>query len=675
MPVINNIGMLYVRNTEGKLVPLPVLKGEKGDPGVSVRFGVTNLSPAQGGGYLITVEDTDGSSWKTHIRDGKSVSLESVDESDEDGGTNTVLFTDGTVLKIKNGSRGGDGSDGKDGKDGTDGITPHIGENGNWFIGETDTGASSEGFRFADSAEECTDIHTLYVLSDGKVYAYRDEELPQFDNLADSTADGWVDDAAFVSNNSQPGEAVGAVTSNYIAVNKGDVIRVSGCDITANRQGLYKSDENGNPVHYASLSYTSSTLKSHFDVVQEGDIWVFTAKAATVKYIRFSGTKTGKVAITSNQPITYNKGLVFSNLGYSFITGEFDRRVGTVEEVLDENTTAISDITARVTALEAPVLPSFWEAEVTKTAADVRAVLDAWGRDALAFAMFSDNHGSTRYTGTILRRLVDECSLDYVVNCGDSFTSNYIETEAEAEEMLASFARMMEVIPAEMLLQTVGNHDVSWGKDGSRVYIKNYSPAKRFNRFLKQAEAAGRVYGGDGTYFYTDHHASKTRFVVLNSTWVHYEEDANGEAVYNHTGDHGFGQAQLEWLADVALRFDEEGWGVVFISHCPISNRTTAYLRDVKVLRGMLEAFKAKEAFEGVYSDETIPEVHRVNLYVDFTGYTSAELIGWFCGHSHYDVIETMDATPGSTEAEALPLVCVSVTCDHYYYHRGAEGE
>ena len=35
--------------------------------------------------------------------------------------------------------------DGLDGKPGTDGITPHIGENGNWFIGEDDTGVPATG--------------------------------------------------------------------------------------------------------------------------------------------------------------------------------------------------------------------------------------------------------------------------------------------------------------------------------------------------------------------------------------------------------------------------------------------------------------------------------------------------------------------------------------------------
>lgn len=34
---------------------------------------------------------------------------------------------------------------GKDGEDGQDGLTPHIGNNGNWFIGDTDTGTKATG--------------------------------------------------------------------------------------------------------------------------------------------------------------------------------------------------------------------------------------------------------------------------------------------------------------------------------------------------------------------------------------------------------------------------------------------------------------------------------------------------------------------------------------------------
>lgn len=38
-----------------------------------------------------------------------------------------------------------DGKDGSPGADGSDGITPHVGSNGNWFIGENDTGIPATG--------------------------------------------------------------------------------------------------------------------------------------------------------------------------------------------------------------------------------------------------------------------------------------------------------------------------------------------------------------------------------------------------------------------------------------------------------------------------------------------------------------------------------------------------
>ena len=56
-----------------------------------------------------------------------------------------------SVLKGLDGKDGADGKDGtngingQDGRDGADGNTPFIGENGNWWIGETDTGIKAAG--------------------------------------------------------------------------------------------------------------------------------------------------------------------------------------------------------------------------------------------------------------------------------------------------------------------------------------------------------------------------------------------------------------------------------------------------------------------------------------------------------------------------------------------------
>lgn len=53
-----------------------------------------------------------------------------------------IPFTDGETFqqKFNNGELKG-----QDGVSGADGITPHIGDNGNWFIGETDTNKPSQG--------------------------------------------------------------------------------------------------------------------------------------------------------------------------------------------------------------------------------------------------------------------------------------------------------------------------------------------------------------------------------------------------------------------------------------------------------------------------------------------------------------------------------------------------
>lgn len=61
--------------------------------------------------------------------------------------TYTITYTDTTTstFTITNGQDGEDGAPGQAGTPGENGVTPTIGENGNWFLGETDTGKPSRG--------------------------------------------------------------------------------------------------------------------------------------------------------------------------------------------------------------------------------------------------------------------------------------------------------------------------------------------------------------------------------------------------------------------------------------------------------------------------------------------------------------------------------------------------
>ena len=55
-------------------------------------------------------------------------------------GKTTTISVDGAAIATVE-----DGADGKPGAAGADGVTPHIGDNGHWYLGTTDTGKPSRG--------------------------------------------------------------------------------------------------------------------------------------------------------------------------------------------------------------------------------------------------------------------------------------------------------------------------------------------------------------------------------------------------------------------------------------------------------------------------------------------------------------------------------------------------
>lgn len=115
-------------STWENLIALAELKGEPGQNGADGAPGADGYSPTAS-----VEQSTDGA--KITITD-KNGTTEAVVKNGEDGANGR----DGA-----DGAPGRDGVDGQPGKDGTDGITPTIGDNGNWFLGATDTGKPSRG--------------------------------------------------------------------------------------------------------------------------------------------------------------------------------------------------------------------------------------------------------------------------------------------------------------------------------------------------------------------------------------------------------------------------------------------------------------------------------------------------------------------------------------------------
>ena len=172
-PHVGTNGHWFVGSTDTGVTA----QGPKGDNGTNGRDGKDGLSPYVGtnGNWWVGTTDTGVAAKGRDGRDGRDGTDGRTPVIRDGhwwiGDTDTGIAAQGVRGEKgekgdpgEKGKDGRDGADGKDGRDGTngtngrdgqngrDGVSPHIGDNGNWFIGTTDTGIAARGQNGNDGA-------------------------------------------------------------------------------------------------------------------------------------------------------------------------------------------------------------------------------------------------------------------------------------------------------------------------------------------------------------------------------------------------------------------------------------------------------------------------------------------------------------------------------------------
>ena len=383
---------------------------------------------------------------------------------------------------------------------------------------------------------------------------------------------------------------------------------------------FYVGEENGR--YYADLSKTSNgnAFTSYASIkririgLSSGVTTVITAADLANVEILFEkdrGTKTEKQ--------WYDTGLE-----PSATSGGGGNNVELLVKV-NKNTTDISEINKRVVALETGsdtlTIPSFWQTAVDECIAKIKAL--QLGRNCITFPFFSDNHQRNGYAGMLIAYIMKACNIPYCFFGGDSISSGTIADEATMIEQDRLFDASMAYVPNGRFCRAVGNHDGYW-TDGTNKF--NYDRNQIYELFLREESIAqNKHFGDDGTYYYVDDVASKTRFIVMNT---------NGGSVDS---------TQLSWVQNTALSFNESGWSVVFISHQPISNHYHAGISNAKTVATSITS---------TANSKNVP------------------IMGWYSGHVHRDIIATKVLTGGNgsnagTENGDLGFTQVIITSDH----------
>ena len=129
--------------SDGSYFDFTVYSGTVGPKGDTGEKGENGLTPYIGdnGNWFVGESDTGVPATGTDGKEGVSISRIYLVSSEGNIDYYRIEFNNGSIFDfhITNGINGADGTAGADGK------TPYIGENGNWWIGDEDTGIKSQG--------------------------------------------------------------------------------------------------------------------------------------------------------------------------------------------------------------------------------------------------------------------------------------------------------------------------------------------------------------------------------------------------------------------------------------------------------------------------------------------------------------------------------------------------
>lgn len=197
-----------------------------------------------------------------------------------------------------------------------------------------------------------------------------------------------------------------------------------------------------------------------------------------------------------------------------------------------------------------------------------------------------------------------------------------------------------------------GNHDTNdiWDSVFIRKPVSqdHITPTEQYNLFYNHLQYNGAEFDEDNIslyYMINDYH-TKTRYICLNIYDTPDVFDENGKLIFNKQTFQNLSQAQLKWLTEKALKFDEEGWTIVLFAHTTYEpsmaeqNVTHPDLKEPRCVYDLLEAYKKGEDYS-YDSDTKYLEKH---IDAKFSQYIRGDIAMFILGHHHEDFVQTSES-------------------------------
>lgn len=460
---------------------------------------------------------------------------------------------------------------------GADGTTPHIGANGNWYLGETDTGIPSRG-------EQGPGAEVFYIDLEG---SYPDYTCPVA--MADITA---AYEAGKVLTCRCALEPYTATLPLFVPMPSANTWIFSGSGaLTAmdfDAQSLTIAIVNGNVQ--ASRTF----------LAKKGDIPVIPDKLPNPYALTI---------ISGSDSVTYD--------GSKAKTIDIPAGVG--DDTPDYVLTAADALAKKV---------------VDHIGAD--NILFAVMADAHLGYYTDTVNAAGKQAGQALKRLNERCALDFVAHVGDYTTGAYNTTVESAMRDMADYQLLIGSKFPGRQTWCVGNHD-----DAPYQATANRMSQTQVYAAISRKNLASNGYVPDNAaYGYMDFPALRLRLIYLDThdrrSWGSAQVGAGENCAFLNVEN--ISAAQLQWLADHALNFsgvdDPSKWSILVLSHAVLGTSGTytdpsgtVHPCNTANAATLLKAYATKKSGSITHGG--------VAVNYNFTAVTPAGIIGCIHGHEH----------------------------------------
>ncbi len=242
--------------------------------------------------------------------------------------------------------------------------------------------------------------------------------------------------------------------------------------------------------------------------------------------------------------------------------------------------------------------------------------------------------------------------------------------DGKKEYKVNNYIKLNEFLKSENFFPVNGNHDDNsiWDWCIENEKSENHLSAKEiFDLFYSHLEIKGVTFGDCfGLYYFFDDKKNKVRYIFLDTCDIPYSVNKNGKFNYAKQSTFALSQNQIDWLINKALKFSEDNWSIIFVSHVfeSFSEKSKTHeTRKLDVLADIIDAYKNGENLNKTYYENEFS----VKCNAEFSRYKRAEIVAYFCGHRHSDFEECTKS--------GVPVIYTDCTCFYEYKTPRSDGD